>query len=78
MTNKTIFKCDDCNREVDFSKYANCTCSECKKHFCSSLGNECIFNHFKKTKCKGHILEITNPQWICNLRNTINKDENDK
>jgi len=68
--------CVECGDETDASKYATCSCSKCKNDFCSSFKKDCFAKfHRKKKDCHGTCLEITNPQWICNLVKNLQKED---
>ncbi len=74
---RDIIACAECGEETDSSKYATCSCGICKKSFCSVFRKKCygIYHDKHSKECKGHaVMEITNPQWICNLKKTLAND----
>lgn len=68
-----LLNCDCCKKEYDFGKYASGSCSTCElKNLCY----DCIWAH--PGKHEGKVCQticITNPQWVCNLVKTLEKNE---
>lgn len=70
---KELFKCDKCSKEVDGCVYLSISCSKCKKSYCSE---RCSDDHYE-SGCRNTLIFITNPQWICNLVNSLKKEKDE-
>ena len=61
-------KCTECHKDHDFSKEAFGWCKTCSK---SDMCWKCTETHECIPGKSRHVIVITNPAWIMNLRKTL-------